>query len=101
MLGFPLSNIGQEMNANDKHDLKLIIYRLDDLDKKMEDAHQKARADLKFIKNNLFDPEEGLWAETKENTRFRENTTKAFWFIVPASIATFVKLVWDYIKGTE
>ena len=45
MLGFPLSNIGQEMNANDKHDLKLIIYRLDDLDKKMEDAHQKARDD--------------------------------------------------------
>ena len=88
------------MNGKDREDLKLIIYRLDAMDKKFEDLSKKNRADLKFIKENLFDPEDGLWAETRLNTQFRKNTQKTFWFIVPASIATFFKLLWDTIKGS-
>ena len=88
------------MNANERKDLELILYRLDEIEKDMKESHQKNRADLKFIKENLFDPDNGLWAETRLNTQFRETSSKAFWFLVPASIATFFKLVWDYFKGS-
>ena len=87
------------MNGKDREDLKLIIYRLDVMDKKFEELSRKNREDLKFIKENLFNPEHGLWAETRLNSEFRKNTQKAFWFIVPASIATFCKLLWDTIRG--
>ena len=39
-------------------------------------AHQEVKDDLKFIKNNIFDPNEGIWAEVKENTAFRKETNK-------------------------
>ncbi len=71
------------MNAKDKQDLELVHYRLDELDKKMDQmkhdmsmAHGKTDATLSFIKENLFNPNEGLWAETKQNTQFRENSQK-------------------------
>ena len=87
------------MNGKDREDLKVIIYRLDAMDKKFEELSKKNREDLKFIKENLFNPETGLWAETRLNSEFRKRTQKAFWFIVPASIATFCKLLWDTIRG--
>jgi len=83
------------MNANDKKDLELIMYRLDEMSKDMDDAHEKTRADLKFIKNNLFDPDRGLWSETKKNSAFRESTAKALWVFIPTSIATMIKVAWD------
>tara|TARA_B100000927_G_scaffold279150_1_gene262495 strand:- start:497 stop:781 length:285 start_codon:yes stop_codon:yes gene_type:complete len=71
------------MNAKDKQDLELVHYRLDELDKKMDQmrhdmsmAHGKTDATLSFIKENLFNPNDGLWAETKQNTQFRENSQK-------------------------
>ena len=71
------------MNAKDKQDLELIHYRLDELDKKMDQmrhdmsmAHGKTDATLSFIKENMFNPNDGLWAETKQNTQFRENSQK-------------------------
>ena len=71
------------MNAKDKQDLELVHYRLDELDKKidtirtdMSKAHGKTDESLSFIKENLFNPNNGLWAETKQNTQFRESTTK-------------------------
>ena len=71
------------MNAKDKQDLELVHYRLDELDKKMDQmrhdismAHGKTDASLSFLKENLFNPNEGLWAETKQNTQFRENSQK-------------------------
>lgn len=87
------------MNGKDRDDLKLIMYRLDDMDKKFEELSKKNREDLKFIKKNLFNPETGLWAETRLNSEFRKNTKQAFWFIIPASIATFCKLLWDTMRG--
>ena len=60
------------MNGQDKKDLNVILERMVQADKDREQMH----TDIKFIKENLFNPHEGLWAETKQNTQFRENTTK-------------------------
>ena len=71
------------MNAKDKQDLELVHYRLDELDKKLDAmkydmsmAHGKTDATLSFIKENMFNPNDGLWAETKQNSQFRENSQK-------------------------
>tara|TARA_Y100000294_G_scaffold63762_1_gene60419 strand:+ start:97 stop:360 length:264 start_codon:yes stop_codon:yes gene_type:complete len=60
------------LNGQDKKDLNVILERMDQADKDRGKIHD----DIKFIKENLFNPHTGLWAESKENTRFRENTTK-------------------------
>ncbi len=83
------------MNGQDRKDLELILYRLDEIEKDMKESHQTTRADLKFIKENLFNPDTGLWAETKKNSAFREHSSKAFWVFIPASIATMFKVAWD------
>jgi len=103
------------MNGKEKKDLELIVYRLDEADKKREElkddleqkieeihtsmveAHQKTSEDLKFIKENLFNPNEGLWAETKANSAFRANATKSFWVLIPTTLFASLKIVWDYI----
>ena len=53
------------MNQADKQEFKIIHEKIDTI-----------TADIKFIKENLFNPHEGLWAETKLNSQFRQNTTK-------------------------
>ena len=106
------------MNNQDKKDLELIIYRLDEQDKKREDLNkdlersieaiyglindnqESLKESLRFIKKNLFDPKGGLWAENKANTVFRHNVTKALWFIFPTSIVTALKLFYDSIKAS-
>jgi len=106
------------MNGKDRKDLDVILYRLDEQDRlregikkdffvklkelenSMSSAHKDTREDLKFIKENLFDPEKGLWAETKSNTIFKNNVARAFWFIVPASIASVIKILWDSLRGS-
>ena len=105
------------MNHQDRKDLELVIYRLDEQDKKREELAAVTRASIdalygainehsaeskksfKFIKENLFDPEKGLWAETKSNSHFRINVTRALWFIFPTSIITALKLFYDGIKA--
>ena len=64
--------IGNDVNGQDKKDLNVILERMEQADKDRDQMH----TDIKFIKENMFNPHEGLWAESKENTRFRENTTK-------------------------
>ena len=71
------------MNQHDRKQLEIAHLKLDDmrqdlvdLKRDMEKAHVKTDESLSFIKENLFNPHEGLWAETKENTRFRENSQK-------------------------
>ena len=71
------------MNKSEKDNLKLIEYQVQQIMNsisKMEIANEKAhtdvKTDLRFIKNNLFDPREGLWTEVKQNTVFRKNTSK-------------------------
>ena len=72
-------------------DLNVILERMDQADKDREQIH----SDIKFIKENLFNPHEGLWAETKQNSQFRENTNKWRGVIGTGVIGLFVKQVYD------
>ena len=71
------------MTKADKSEFDLIHNKIDviksdidDLKNSMAVAHDKTDDNLRFIKENMFNPHEGLWAETKLNSQFRENTTK-------------------------
>ena len=43
----------------------------------------------------MFNPHEGLWAETKQNTQFRENTSKWRGVIGTGLLAIFFERVWS------
>ena len=60
------------MNGQDVKDLNVVLERLE----QHETRTKEMRDDIKFIKENLFNPHEGLWAESRMNTQFRLNTTK-------------------------
>ena len=90
------------MNAKDKQDLELVHYRLDELDKKMDQmrhdmsmAHGKTDATLSFIKENMFNPNDGLWAETKQNTQFRENSQKWRGIVGVGFIGLVLDKIWS------
>ena len=89
------------MNAKDKQDLELVHYRLDELDKRlqemrrvMRDDHKKVDQSLSFIKENLFNPNNGLWAETKQNTQFRVNSQKWRGVVGTGFVALIIDKVW-------
>ena len=89
------------MNKTDKEDLKLIEYRLDEQDERVKLLHQEfdtklgdIHTDIKFIKENLFNPETGLWAETKLNTQHREQTTKWRTIMGGGVIALMIDMFW-------
>ena len=77
------------VNGQDKKDLNVILQRMDQADKDRDKIHQ----DIKFIKENLFNPHDGLWTETKQNTQFRENTTKWRGIMGTGVIGLFLKQV--------
>ena len=82
------------MNGQDKKDLNVILERMVQADKDREQMH----TDIKFIKENLFNPHEGLWAETKLNSQFRENTTKWRGVIGVGFIGLIIDKVWSVFK---
>ena len=72
------------MNQADRKEFELIhgkIYQL--------------QTDIKFIKENMFNPHQGLWAETKLNTQFRTDTKKWRGVIGAGFIGLVFKHVWD------
>ena len=79
------------VNGQDKKDLNVILQRMDQADKDREQIH----SDIKFIKENLFNPHEGLWTETKQNTQFRTDTKKWRGVIGAGFIGLFFKQVYD------
>jgi len=90
------------MNSKDKQDLELVHYRLEELDKKMDQmrhdmsmAHGKTDASLSFLKENLFNPNEGLWAETKLNTQFRENSQKWRGIVGVGFVGLVIDKIWS------
>ena len=96
------------MNGKDKQDLQLVLYRLSEQDKKiaelkscMDTAHTKNDDSLKFIKENLFNPEKGLWAETKLNTHFRESSQKWRTMIGVPVIGMLIKTIYESITGNS
>ena len=93
------------MNQADKREFELIHNKMDsitqsidDLRLEMDKAHQKVDENLSFVKENLFNPHEGLWAETKLNTQFRQSTSKWRGVIGAGFVGLFVKHVWDMFQ---
>jgi len=71
------------MNQQDRKEFEIVHLKIDELSKdindlkeSMKESHGKTDETLSFIKENLFNPNEGLWAETKLNTHFRESANK-------------------------
>ena len=93
------------MNQNDRNQLEIAHLKLDDmrqdivdLKKDMEKAHNKTEESLKFIKENLFNPNEGLWAETKLNSQFRESATKWRGMIGAGFVGLLFKQIYDILN---
>ena len=92
------------MNQADRKEFDLIHNKIDtikddiqELKQEMNKAHQRNDETLKFIKESLFNPHEGLWAETKLNTTFRQETKKWRTMITSALVAVFGKWVYDIL----
>ena len=90
------------MNQADRKEFELIHNKIDNITKSIEDlkqemtmSHGKTDESLRFLKENLFNPHEGLWAETKSNTQFRESTSKWRTVIGTGFIGLLGKHLWD------
>jgi hypothetical protein len=81
------------LNGQDKKDLNVILERMEQADKDRDQMH----TDIKFIKENMFNPHEGLWSETKLNSQFREDSKKWRYPIGVGLISLVIKNVWDTI----
>ena len=79
------------MNQSDKKDLNVVLERMEQADKDRAQIH----TDIKFIKENMFNPHQGLWAETKLNSQFREDTYKWRYPIGVGLISLVLKNIWD------
>jgi len=81
------------MNGKDVKDLNVILERLAQADKDRSEIH----TNIKFIKENLFNPNVGLWAETKLNSQFRESSQKWRTLISIPVIGMVAKSIYDLI----
>jgi hypothetical protein len=79
------------LNGQDKKDLNVILERMEQADKDRDQMH----TDIKFIKENLFNPHDGIWAETKLNSQFRKDTTKWRGVIGAGFVGLFFKQIYD------
>ena len=85
------NNMEKLVNGQDKKDLNVILERMDQADKDRDKIH----TDIKFIKENLFNPHEGLWQQAKQNTQFRKDTTKWRGIIGAGFVGLFFKQMYD------
>jgi|TARA_R110000824_G_scaffold241188_6_gene429931 hypothetical protein len=82
------------VNGQDKKDLNVILERMD----RADEDRKAIRQDIKFIKENLFDPHKGLWAETRLNTQFRESTNRWRGVIGTGFVGLCMKQMWDILN---
>ena len=94
------------MNQADRKEFELIHEEIDNIKEAhkemkhdMSMAHGKSEESLKFLKENLFNPHEGLWAETKENTQFRENSQKWRGVIGIGFVGLLLEKVWSLFSS--
>ena len=90
------------MNQQDRKEFEIVHFKMDELKKdivdlqtQMEKAHNKTDETLSFIKENLFNPNEGLWAETKLNSQYRESSNKWRGMIGAGFIGLLFKQLYD------
>tara|TARA_X000001382_G_scaffold88838_1_gene63628 strand:- start:363 stop:644 length:282 start_codon:yes stop_codon:yes gene_type:complete len=93
------------VNQSDRKEFDLIHNKIDTIQKnidelkqEMSSAHTKTDESLSFIKENLFNPHEGLWAETKQNTQFRESTSKWRGIIGVGFVGLIIDKVWNILS---
>tara|TARA_B100000900_G_scaffold368370_1_gene345538 strand:- start:101 stop:382 length:282 start_codon:yes stop_codon:yes gene_type:complete len=93
------------VNANDRKEFEIVHLKIDELKNditelknEMSKAHSKTDESLSFIKENLFNPNEGLWAETKLNSQFRENSQKWRGIVGTGFVGLFLKQLWDMMN---
>ena len=89
----------------DRSEFDLIHEKIDTIKKSIDDmkhdmsmAHGKTEAGLSFLKENLFNPHEGLWAETKQNTQFRQNSQKWRGVIGVGFVGLVIDKVWKLFQ---
>ena len=94
------------MNQADRKEFDLIHNKIDDIKSDIEDlkssmkeSHGKTDETLSFIKENLFNPHQGLWTETKQNTQFRENSQKWRGVVGTGFIALVLDKVWSMFSS--
>tara|TARA_R100000995_G_C3479750_1_gene123151 strand:+ start:1012 stop:1314 length:303 start_codon:yes stop_codon:yes gene_type:complete len=94
-------------NQTTKEILRIVEYQIEQIFTEVEkikqdnrSAHDEVKDDLRFIKNNLFDPKEGIWTEVKDNSNFRKDTTKWRNAFGLGFFSLIAKHIWDFIKGT-
>jgi len=90
------------LNAADRKEFEIIHNKIDniqqdimDLKQEISQAHGKTDASLSFIKENLFNPREGLWAETTKNSEYRRDSSKWRGMIGAGFIGLFFKQLYD------
>ncbi len=93
-------------NPTTKETLKVIEYQIEQIFKEVEKlnednlkAHTEVKDDLRFIKNNLFDPNEGIWAEVKQNSNFRNDTVKWRNALGLGVFSLMGKHIYDFFKS--
>ena len=93
------------MNQSDRKEFDLIHNKIDTIQKNIDElkqemsvAYNKTDESLSFIKENLFNPHEGLWAETKQNTQFRENSQKWRGIIGVGFVGLIIDKVWNILS---
>jgi len=95
-----------QKNPTTKETLQLIEYQIEQIFKEInslnEDnktAHTEVKKDLRFIKQNLFDPNEGIWAEVKQNSNFRKDTIKWRSALGLGVFSLIGKQMYDFFKS--
>ena len=90
------------MNQQDRKEFEIVHLKIDELKRDilklqadMEKAHLRTDDSLSFIKDNLFNPNEGLWAETKQNSQFREDAGRWRGMIGAGFVGLFFKQLYD------
>ena len=90
------------MNKEDRSEFGIVHLKIDELkkdiskmQKDMERANAKSEESFRFIKENLFNPNEGLWAETKQNSQFRESAGKWRSMVGAGFVGLFFKQLYD------
>ena len=93
------------MNQQDRKEFEIVHLKIDELKKDIEKlntditkAHLKTDDSLSFIKENLFNPKEGLWAETQLNTHFRESASRWRGMIGAGFVGLLFKQIYDIIS---
>jgi len=90
------------VNAADRKEFDLIHNKIDNITKSIDElkesmntAHIKTDDSLRKLKENLFDPHQGLWTETKQNTQYREDAKKWRYGVGILVLGAWLKNIWE------